>query len=246
MSGSPATCRETPAPPGLAPWVACAWELRAGPEGHVQRVLPDGCIDVLWSEAGGLRAVGPNTTAFLAEVAPGSAAVGVRLRPGGAPPLFGVPGEALRDAELPAPELWGDEGRQLEERVTREGDPAGRAGAMLAWLARRARCAPAPDPLVVTVAERLSADPRETVTELADKAGIGARHLRRLVVREVGYGPRRLARVLRLQRTVVLAAAEPAAGLSEIAYRAGYADQAHHSHECRDLAGLPPSHLLAR
>ena len=246
MSGGAATYRESPPPPGLEPWVACAWELRAGPDGHVQRVLPDGCIDVLWSEAGGLRAVGPNSTAFLAHMAPGAMAVGVRLRPGGAPPLFGVAGEALRDASPHAVELWGEEARRLEDHVARQADPAGRAAAMLAWLARRARTAPSPDPLVGRVAGRLAADPRATVTDMADEAGVGARHLRRRVVREVGYGPRRLARVLRLQRTVALAAAEPRAGLSEIAFRAGYADQAHLSHECRDLAGVPPSALLTR
>jgi transcriptional regulator GlxA family with amidase domain len=117
---------------------------------------------------------------------------------------------------------------------------------MLGWLGARARRAPRPDPLVTEVARRLAGDPRATVGRMADDAGIGARHLRRRVVAQVGYGPRRLARVLRLQRTVALAAAEPDAGLSELAFRAGFADQAHLSHECRDLAGLPPSALLSR
>lgn len=60
-----------------------------------------------------------------------------------------------------------------------------------------------------------------------------------------GYGPWRLARVLRLRRIVALAASEPGAGLARIAHGAGYADQSHLSHECRDLAGVAASALLA-
>ena len=244
--GAATTYREGPAPPDLAPWVACTWELRAGPDGHVHRVLPDGCMDLLWDDASGLHAVGPNLTAFLAGMAPGAVVAGVRMRPGGAPPLFAVPAEALREATVPAAELWGDDARRLAGGLAGDRGPAERVGRMLAWLGARARRAPRPDPLVTEVARRMAADPRTSVGRIADDEGIGARHLRRRVVAQVGYGPRRLARVLRLQRAVALAEAEPDAGLSELAFRAGYADQAHLSHECRDLAGVPPSRLLTR
>jgi hypothetical protein len=50
-AGRPATPidRELAPPPGLERHVACLWELavRAAPGGHVQRVMPDGCIDLL-------------------------------------------------------------------------------------------------------------------------------------------------------------------------------------------------------
>lgn len=241
-----ATYREGPAPPGLAPWVACTWELRAGPAGHVHRVLPDGCMDLLWDDASGLHAVGANLRAFLSGLAPGAAVAGVRMRPGGAPPLFDVGAEALREATVPAAGLWGDDARRLAARLEGDPGPAERVQRMLGWLGGRARRAPRPDPLVAEVARVMAAEPRTSVERLAADAGVGARHLRRRVVAQVGYGPRRLARVLRLQRTVALAEAEPDAGLGELAFRAGFADQAHLSHECRDLAGVPPSRLLHR
>ncbi|MYZ40998.1 MULTISPECIES: helix-turn-helix domain-containing protein, partial [unclassified Streptomyces] len=51
-----------------------------------------------------------------------------------------------------------------------------------------------------------------------------------------GYGPKTLARVLRLQRALELVrAGEPYA---EAALAAGCADQAHLARETRDLAGL--------
>ena len=87
MSACAATYREGPAPPVLAPWVACTWELRAGSDGHVHRVLPDGCMDLLWDDASGLHAVGPNLTAFLAGMAPGAAVAGGTRN---LPPSFGT------------------------------------------------------------------------------------------------------------------------------------------------------------
>ena len=68
------------------------------------------------------------------------------------------------------------------------------------------------------------------------------RHLRRLVSSEVGYGPKRLARVLRLRRA--LARVRAGAELAEAAFEAGYADQAHFANECRALAGVPPGRFL--
>jgi methylphosphotriester-DNA--protein-cysteine methyltransferase len=55
----------------------------------------------------------------------------------------------------------------------------------------------------------------------------------------VGYGPKRLARVLRLRRALARAAAGEE--LAAAAFSAGYADQAHLGHDCRELAGVPPT-----
>jgi methylphosphotriester-DNA--protein-cysteine methyltransferase len=58
---------------------------------------------------------------------------------------------------------------------------------------------------------------------------------------EVGYGPKRLARVLRLRRALDVARAD---GLADAAFSAGYADQSHFTNDCVELAGLPPGRLL--
>jgi AraC-like DNA-binding protein len=223
--------------PALGRWVECAWT-REGSDGH-ERIVPDGCMDLIWSDEAGLMVVGPNTTAFLAPLRNGGAVVGVRLHPGAAPPLFGVPAPALRDARVPATGLWGDGAKRLEERVADAESARERAHLLTAFLSSRALCAAEPDPLVREAARRLEGG---SVTEVAQDLAVSERHLRRLVSAHVGYGPKLLARILRLRRA--LARLREGAELAEVAYAAGYSDQAHFSHDCSALAGVPPGRFL--
>jgi AraC-like DNA-binding protein len=221
----------------LAPWLACAWE-RRGEDGPPVRVLPDGCIDIIWSEGSGTHIVGANTTAFLVSLPPGARVAGVRMRPGAGAALLGIEAAALRDARIPLVDVWADDARVLDERVRAAADPV--AALLAALRARTPRLAP-PDPLVRAAVTRLH-DPRARVETLAGELAVSTRQLRRRFDVSVGYGPKRLARVLRLERA--LEAARAGEELALAAAVAGYADQAHFGHECRALAGVSPAALL--
>ena len=236
--------RERPAPPALEPWLECSWQLtidRSRPV-HAHRVLPDGCIDLVWTAATGLILVGPNTTAFIAQMPPGASAVGVRMHPGGAPALLEIRAPELLDARVRPAEVWGARGARLADDVARAGTAERQTSVLLRWLAAQARGARPPDPVVTALRSRLpgAAVP---IAAIARELGYGERQLRRRVIAEVGYGPKQLARVLRLRRT--LATARRGVTVAELAYLGGYADQAHLCHECSALAGTTPSALLA-
>ncbi len=231
-------------PAGLEGWAECVWERQAGPAGDVVRVVPDGCMDLVWSATRGLIVVGPNTTAFPAALPAHSAALGVRLHPGCAPPLLGVSAEALRDGAQEAAGLWEDDGKRLEEQVARATGARARRALLLDWLEERARSAPAPDPLVQAAARRLSSAPEIRIACLARELGVAERQLLRRVVSQVGYGPKRLGRVLRLRRA--LDEVHAGCGLADAAFGAGYADQSHFTNDCRELAGVPPASVFSK
>ena len=230
--------REHPPPAQLTPWVACTWE-READGGPPVRVVPDGCIDIVWTEGRGTHVVGPNTTAFFVALVAGTRVAGVRFRPGAAPGVLGLPAPALRDARVGAAEVLADAGRRLSAALDERED---RVGTLAAFVRGRVRGADDPDPLVGTAVARL-ADPDLTVTGLARELYVSERQLRRRVEAAVGYGPKRLARVLRLGRA--LSAARSGEELGRVAFDAGYADQAHFANECRGLAGAAPTALLA-
>jgi AraC-like DNA-binding protein len=229
--------REHLPPPALAPWLECVWE-RQG-TGRPVRVLPDGCIDVIWIEGVGALVAGPNTVAFMATPPSGARVVGARLRPGAASALLDViEPEGLRDASPPAAEVLGIFGVQLEETIIEARDPLMHLSGVLL---ERARRAPRPDPLVQEAVAGLRR-PGTGVAPLAESLGVSERQLRRRMAAAVGYGPKLLSRVLRLQRALSLARGGDE--LARAALGAGYADQAHFSGDCRALAGVSPGRLL--
>jgi AraC-like DNA-binding protein len=81
------------------------------------------------------------------------------------------------------------------------------------------------------------------VEDVSARIGISDRQLRRIVLAEVGVGPKAFQRIARLRR--LLASAGRGDGLAGAAAAAGYSDQAHMTREVSRLSGLTPAALLA-
>ncbi len=122
---SPMTYREHPAPAALAAWLECTWERRDG-GGAPVRVVPDGCIDIIWTQGAGAHVVGPNTTACLVALDAGVSVVGARMRPGAAPPL-----RARGRLRAQAPRARAAPAARARRRPRRRGAGAGRRGRRL-------------------------------------------------------------------------------------------------------------------
>ncbi|MFF8403613.1 helix-turn-helix domain-containing protein [Streptomyces sp. NPDC014846] len=199
-------------------------------------VLPDGCMDLLWTE-GRLLVAGPDTRAHVPD-GPPRAWAGIRFFPGTAPALLGVPAHELRDRRVELADLWpASRVRRLRDRIEAAPDAA---TALEDIALDRSTWAAVPDPLLRRLVECL--DEGRPVAGAADELELGARQLHRRCLGAFGYGPKTLARILRLQRALALARS----GLpyAETAVRAGYADQPHLAREVRELAGRPLGRLL--
>lgn len=210
----------------------------SGPRDPAQAVLPDGCMDLLWT-GGRLLVAGPDTHAFTAAEAGHGPCTGIRFAPGTAPALLGVPAHELRDRRVPLDAVWpGAEVRRLATRIDGAADPA---AALEDIALHRAADVNPPDPLVVSVAEGLRQG--LSVADTARSVGLGARQLHRRSLAAFGYGPKTLARILRLQRALTLVRA--GTPYAEAACAAGCTDQAHLAREVRDLAGTTLGGYLA-
>jgi AraC-like DNA-binding protein len=244
--GVPSRYQELPPDADLAGHLQCVWTSvveRAPGRAHV---LPDACIDIIWF-GGRLVVAGPDTGPRLVPMPPGTSIAAVRFRPGAAPALLGVPADAIRDDTVPLTELWDRPAvDRLADELAEAHGGAGRVGVLQAALRRRLQAPTPVDPLTGGVVTELRAVRPQPVAALADTIGLSERQLHRRCVAAFGYGPKTLDRVLRLQRFLALGRSpgRRPGGLAALAADAGYADQAHLTHECRRLAGAPPAALL--
>jgi AraC-like DNA-binding protein len=194
-------------------------------------------MDLLWND-GRLLVAGPDTRAYLTE-GDRSTWAGVRFFPGTAPGYLGVPAHELRDRRVELTDLWpASQVRRLRGRIEAAADP----GTALEDVAlERAAGAAPPDPLLRHVVAALGAG--RPVAATADELGLGARQLQRRCLTAFGYGPKTLARILRLHKALGLA--RRGVPFADTAARAGFADQAHLARDVKELAGVPLGQLVA-
>jgi AraC-like DNA-binding protein len=204
--------------------------------GREIRVLPDGCIDLIW-DGRGLLVAGPDTRAHLVTEAVPDGYVGLRFAPGMGPQVFGFPAYELRDLRLPLDALWQSQTvRVLEERIAETGD----AGPLLEETALGRLDEAAPDTFGGRVAAALARG--ASVAAVAGFLGLSERQLHRRSLVAFGYGPKTLARIFRMERALALA--RRGTPFADVAATSGYADQAHLSREIKSLTGAPLSALL--
>nr|BFE76268.1 helix-turn-helix transcriptional regulator [Actinoplanes digitatis] len=163
------------------------------PPGAVKRVLPDGCLDLIWQD-GSVFIAGPDTTAQVGVAPAASRLFALRFAAGTGPGVLGVPADELTDRRVPLAQICAP----AEVRALAEADDP--IAALSGFARRRWR-----DPDRAMVAVAAGARAGRPVGAIADECGLSARHLQRRCRTAFGYGPKTLARIMRLQTAVGLA-----------------------------------------
>jgi len=168
--------------------------------------------------------------------------VQVDLTPLGARRILGLPMEELTNHVAALEDVLGRRAGELVERLREAPGWPQRFALLDAALLRRVEGGPAPAPEVAWSYARLAAaDGRVAAGALADEVGWSRRHLAARWRRDVGMGPKAVARVLRFQRALRLL--REGHGLADVAYDCGFADQPHLNREFRTLGGSTPGEV---
>ncbi|QTI67854.1 helix-turn-helix domain-containing protein [Gordonia polyisoprenivorans] len=219
------TFAECPARP------ATCWRADTAPGESI--ILPDGCMDLIWTGEE-LLVAGPDTGPYVFRTDRHRDMTGLRFAPGYAPGLLGVPASEFRDSRVSLSDLWPASGvRRWEETLAAADD----VGAVLSALCDAVPGEPLP-PWIGTLASMLVRG--VPVSACADTVSVSVRTLHRISLQYFGYGPKTLARILRMQAALALLD-DAGEDLSGIAARAGYADHAHMCRDFAELAGGPPT-----
>jgi AraC-like DNA-binding protein len=162
----------------------------------------------------------------------------VRLKAQAACRVFGRELAALTDTTMGLDDIFGDaEMSRLEQMLAEAKDARERVTRVEQFLLAQIGARQS-DPLVERAMLDLKRNPAMSMTRLAARLDICERHLRRRFNRVTGAGPKLFARVARVEK--IIAARVNCGRWGDIAYAAGYNDQAHLVNEFRSLVGEPP------
>ncbi|MFN0122574.1 MAG: DUF6597 domain-containing transcriptional factor [Blastocatellia bacterium] len=255
--------REIQPGPALAAYVECFWLLTgdgAHPSGAPERLLPDGCVELILncgapfreydaagnSELQPMRfAVGQMTRPVLVTPTGEVRLLGIRFATGGTLPFLSVAPAEITDRVTPLGDLASRLERDLSEAVEGAEHWRDRIARIEAALLRHLRAGGAEGGVSLrpVLAHILGRGGRVGMDDLAAGMGIGARQLERRFLREVGLGPKLLCRILRFQQ--VFRAVERAdASWVGVADECGYYDQAHLIRDFRQFAWQTPAVLF--
>lgn len=180
---------------------------------------------------------GARDSAYLRDISLPSSSVGVKLRPGAAPLLFGVPADALAGRHTQLEDLFGGSAGLLREELEEPKSPEGKLARFEAFLASRVR---ADERLTLFLEDALTRlDGHATIRAAIEDSGYSHRHFITLFRRAVGLSPKCYLRILRFQRA--LERMRGKAPLAQVALASGFSDQAHFTREFREISGMSPS-----
>jgi AraC-like DNA-binding protein len=240
------TYREFAPPPHLGMHIVCLWRHDATSAPTTARVIPDGCVDIVWVNDQAPHVAGPMTRPVLYSIESGTEIIAVRLRPGVAHRLLGENAKALLNQDVPLRDLWPGHRAAPWEEVPAARSESARLATIAELMSARLRTDGEFDDFVMHAAVWMARHPFASLDELSGLSSLSERQMRRQFDEAIGYGPKKLQRILRLQRLLWLASREssPVPSLAQLAFAAGYADQSHMTREVGALSGLSPRHLL--
>lgn len=239
-------------PAALREYVECFWTRGAVPPGGARHhVLPDGCVDLLFTYdsltvddgPAAAIAVGTMTRPLSVGATEAAAYVGVRFWPGRALPFLGVPAAEITDLRVAIAELWGPRDRSLVDThpTALGGWRAPFEQLLLARLERGERADRTVDEAVRAI---LRAGGNLSIAALAPALGVTRQHLARAFARHVGVPPKLFARVARVRKVLAKARVASSVDWAALALDAGYYDQAHLAGEVREITGRTPTEWL--
>jgi len=181
---------------------------------------------------------GARSGAYVREVSEPLCSVGAELRPGASEALFGVPADELAERHTSLADLWGHAAGEARERFLEAEGLEERIALFEHLLAGRLPRVQGVHPAVAAALERFSVT--DDVDEAVRESGYSHRRFIALFRSAVGLAPKLYCRVRRFYSAVGRLAAEPSAGLVDVALDAGYADQPHLSRDFREFSGVTP------
>ncbi len=228
-----------------------------------ERILPDGCVqvivnlarDLIWDcgEFGRRRAlpgsliVGSRSVYEIVDRSDMAELMGIVFRPAGFAAFAGDAVDLFSNRHVPLEDAWGARARRLRERLHEAVTPAAKLRALEVFLANEFGPRPASHPMVDFALSHIARAPRmSSVSEMAAQTGWSVRRFSQVFRERVGLSPKAWCRLQRFQRALRQVHAGADVAWAELAVECGYYDQAHFANEFRAFSGIDVTTYSAR
>ena len=252
----------------LAKFIKCFWALEsaAAHSASPERILPDGCTELVFHLGDPFDQLNPDGTTerqplallvgqmrghLLIQPTGRVRVLGVRFWPGGAYPFLALPQNEIAGRVIALDSIWGAVTRELHSRIADSATAAESVKKVETILNARLNEFRRHDSghefgMMRAVALILGSGGRQPVESLADDMGISLRKLDRTFNTRVGLTPKTLCRIVRFQRVFkMIEQTDRGRGWVQIALDCGYYDQAHFVKEFKEFAGKAPTSYFA-
>ena len=219
------------------------------------RVLPDGCMDIVFDLGGGLAPQGEAPSAFVTGVSttpeiivlPHSPRIlGVHLTPFGASSLLGVRAQELAGRHTPLTDLLPNLAREAMDRLRGAHRIASAKDILDQLLIDRLQRVDQANALVAHAVRAMRFEsPTLRIANLARTMGVSHKRLERTFRSHVGLPPKRFAKIMRFVDAAQALQRSAPPPLANLALDLGYSDQSHFNRDFKALAGLAPNRWLA-
>ena len=244
----------------LRRFVECFWILEGcgSAAAPPERILPDGCVELILNfgdrfvqHVDGKRQVQPRnfvvgqmTGPILISPSGAVELLGIRFQPGGTRPFFSVPAHEFTDTVVDLGSFSSSFERELLATCARRPTLVRKIAAADAYLCGRLGKSEYDSQLIELATKIIEYRGVVSVDQLATSAGVSSRQLERRFQREVGVGPKLLARIVRFQQ-VFRAVEQCDSEWATVAVECGYYDQAHLIRDFNQFAQQTPAVLFA-
>ncbi len=251
--------REFPPPPILSGFVRCFWTLDIeGQTGalHKEKIVPDGCIELIfnygdrfmWYKADGSTALQPRSFVHgqlkeYIEVAPTgrTGIIAVRFSPYGLSAFTKIPIWQFTQMYVDAVDVFGQDVRELEDKLLYAEDGATAVNNIVAFLVERMTRITENMAGIRNIVEVISSQKGNcSVAQLASLNNQSERQFERIFKNSVGLSPKLFMKITRFGHVMSGLQQSRYESLSSLAHENGYYDQAHFIRDFKAITGTSP------
>jgi AraC-like DNA-binding protein len=233
----------------------------AGIQPQKQRIIPDGCMEMIFILGDGIRrytsnedfiiqpravVIGQLSKPFVIEPTGYVHCFATRFYPYGFANFITTSLKALENKETPIAELFGSiASGMLEQKIISAETDEGRIEAVQEFFMAKLDEQSIIDHIIKTTIDvLLSTNGSASIKAIVNDERAGRRQLERKFLKHVGLSPKQLGKVIRLQAALKLLLNRGHENLTEIAYQSDYYDQAHFIRDFKDFTGINPREFL--